>query len=116
MIANIPCCRFCKKEFSKEQYYHEHMAKKSPCCYEAEKNMMLETNIKLLEKLVLERNVRKVIEDSEKMKKDEENVRKAFETNKSQQKSIFSNVIASVNNIIGKKKYKYQDDVYEKLV
>ena len=81
MIENIPSCIFCKKEFSKEQYYYEHKAKKSPCCYEAEENMKNEIRIKYLEKLLLEKNEIKRIEDFKKKKKDEEKFMTTFETN-----------------------------------
>jgi hypothetical protein len=43
MIQEIPSCSFCKKQFSKEQYFHEHMAKNSPCCRASEQHMELET-------------------------------------------------------------------------
>jgi hypothetical protein len=41
VIKSMFMCSYCHKEFSKDQYYQEHMSKKTPCCFESELTMKL---------------------------------------------------------------------------
>jgi hypothetical protein len=80
MISEIPSCSFCKKQFSKYIYFHEHMKKQSPCCSASEEYM--ETKIKQiadLEKLLKTKRTKDQM-DFNKNKKDSENFQKKFET------------------------------------
>jgi acetyl-CoA carboxylase beta subunit len=108
MISEIPSCSFCKKQFSKDIYYHEHMAKKSPCCSASEQHMKIEIKRIADLKKSVEMKRMKDQTDYEKNKKDSEKFQKKFQTE--QKRTRLSNIKMYILGLSSRKKQIYNDD------
>jgi acetyl-CoA carboxylase beta subunit len=108
MISEIPSCSFCKKQFSKDIYYHEHMAKKSACCSASEQHMKIEIKriADLKESVEMKRMKDRI--DSDKNKKDTEKFQKTFQTE--QKRTKLSNIKKYFLGLSSRKKQIYNDD------
>jgi acetyl-CoA carboxylase beta subunit len=122
MITESPYCPFCKKRFSKEIYYLEHMAKKSPCCRASEEHIEMEIKRKKEIELEIKRNINlnhlleiKRIKDE----KDSEKFQKKFQTERKQGKlfnifaKLFGKKKSKEKNYICNDDYMLLEDVYD---